>query len=215
MRVRVRATFRAVSSVVLNQYLYRGDAEIARAALGSAGIPAVVKADDEGGLNPGFYSDYRVALLVNEADLADAREVLGIDPPLEVPPQIRAAMLAHAQWAFPNEACGLIAGSPGRIEMVFCLSNRLASPTRYTIDPGEHYGAARFAEQCGLSILGAWHSHPNGDAAISPTDVAESPGGEWITLIVGNYAKATEAVRAFRTDDGNPIELEVVAEPTA
>lgn len=207
--------FLGVATVVLTEFLYRGDAEIARAALSSVGIPAIVKAEDEGGLNPGFYSEYRVALLVTEADAHDAREVLGIDQPLVVPPQIREAMMAHSRWAYPNEACGLIVGNGSRLEMVFCLTNRLASPSRYTIDPREHYGAAQFAEGRGLSILGAWHSHPNGDATMSPTDIAESPGGAWVSLIVGNFGKPSEAVRAFRTKDGRPIELEVITRPTA
>lgn len=201
-----------MSTVVVHQYLYRGEAEIARAALSSVGIPAIVNAEDEGGLNPGFYSEFRVALLVNEGDARDAREVLGIDHPLVVPLQVREAMLAHAHWDYPNEACGLVAGRGERIEMVFCLTNRLDSRTRYTIDPREHYGAAQFAEQCGMEILGAWHSHPNGDATISPTDIAESPGGDWVTLIVGNFGKPSEAVRGFRTDDGYPRELELITE---
>ncbi|NND03558.1 MAG: hypothetical protein HKN91_12305 [Acidimicrobiia bacterium] len=199
-----------MSTVTVNQYLYRGEAEIALAALSSAGIPAIVEAEDEGGLNPGFYSEFRVALLVNEQDVRDARDVLGIDHPLVVPEQVREAMLAHALWGYPNEACGLLAGSDERVAMVFCLTNRLSSRTSYTIDPREHYGAAQFAERCGLEIVGAWHSHPNGDATISPTDVAESPGGDWVTMIVGNFGKPSEAVRAFRTEEGRPRELELV-----
>lgn len=204
-----------MSTVVLNQYLFRGDAEIARAALDSAGIAAIVKAEDEGGLNPGFYSEFRVALLVNESDARDARQVLGLDQPMVIPGQVRDAMLAHANWALPNEACGLLAGTATEVALVFCLSNRLASPTRYTIDPREHFGAARLSENWGLSILGAWHSHPNGDAAISQTDVAESPGGEWLTVIVGNYAKPGEVVRAYRTEAGSAVELEVVIVSTS
>ncbi len=204
-----------MSTIVLAEYLFRGEAEISRAVLESAGIPAIVKAEDEGGLNPGFYSDFRVTLLVNEADARDAREVLGIDQPLVVPAQVREAMMAHSLWGYPNEACGLLAGTETGVEMVFCLTNRLASSTRYTIDPREHYGAARLAERYGLSILGAWHSHPNGDATISPTDIAESPGGSWITLITGRFGKSSEAIRAYRTEGNSPIELEVIVEPTA
>lgn len=199
-------------TVAVKQYLYRDEAEIGRAALNSAGIAAVVRAEDEGGLSPGFYSEFRVALLVNDSDLATAREVLGIAAPLILPRQVREAMLAHARWAYPNEACGLIAGEADRVGLVLCLTNRLDSPVRYSIDPREHYGAAKFAEACGLTIMGAWHSHPNGDASISATDIAESPGGSWITLIVGNYAKARDSVRAYRTDSEGVLELEIVGE---
>ena len=37
-------------------YTTRSDAEIVRARLLSEGIEAMVIADDEGGLNPGFYA---------------------------------------------------------------------------------------------------------------------------------------------------------------
>jgi len=53
----------------------RSDAEIARAVLASAGIRSVVRADDEGGLNPGFFSEYGVRVEVR-ADEADAARVL-------------------------------------------------------------------------------------------------------------------------------------------
>lgn len=193
--------------VTVAEYLYRGDAEVGRAALTSAGISALIRADDEGGLNPGFYTDFRVSLQVNAVDLAEARRVLGIEPPLLVPVQIREAMLAHSRWSYPNEACGLLAGTDHEVALVVCLTNRLAAPTRYSIDPREHFGAARFAESCGWSILGAWHSHPHGDAELSATDVAESPGGSWITLVVGNRAKRGETFRAYRTSGDVVFEL--------
>lgn len=54
----------------------RHEAEIGWAALRSAGIEAMVIADDEGGLNPGFFAEYAVRLVVRDEDLADARAVL-------------------------------------------------------------------------------------------------------------------------------------------
>ena len=93
--------------------------------------------------------------------------------------------------------------------MVFCLTNRDASPSRYTIDPGEHYGAMRFAEACGWDIVGAWHSHPNGDAVLSSVDRAESPGGDWITVVVGNGPLTGPPIRAYRTDGPAVSELAI------
>jgi proteasome lid subunit RPN8/RPN11 len=200
----------AASTVVVGEYLYRGEAEISRAHLAAEGIPAVVRADDEGGLNPGFFSEYRVALLVNAEDAAAARDVLGIEQPLVVPHEIRRAILAHSSWAYPNEACGLLAGDDRGISLVFCLTNRLHSPTRYTIDPREYFGSMRYAERQGLSIVGAWHSHPAGDASLSGTDISSSPGGPWITMVIGNRTAGGDAIKAFRTAEGAAIERPVV-----
>ena len=54
----------------------RGDAEITRALLADGGIDALVQADDEGGLNPGFFRDYAVRVVVREADATAARDLL-------------------------------------------------------------------------------------------------------------------------------------------
>ena len=203
----------AEPTLVIGEYLYRGDAEIARAQLVGEGIAALVRADDEGGLNPGFFSEYRVVLLVNSTDAARARDVLGLEHPLFIPHEVRRAMVAHSGWAYPNEACGLLAGDAHSISLVFCLSNRLHSPNGYTIDPREHFGAMRYAERQGLAIVGAWHSHPAGDAMLSETDVASSPGGEWVTVVVGNLALRGQSIRAFRTEDDIAVERVVVNQP--
>lgn len=197
------------ATVAVADYLFRGDAEVARALLDSEGIRAHVRADDEGGLNPGFFSEYRIVLEVNAADVGDARAVLGLGDTLLIPNEIQAGMTAHAEWAHPHEACGLLAGGDGVIEMVFCLSNRDASPTRYTIDPGEHYGAMRYAEGRGWDIVGAWHSHPEGDAVLSNVDLSQSPGGDWITVVVGNGSLSGPPIRAYRTDGPAVTELAI------
>lgn len=197
------------ATIGVADYLYRGEAEVAKALLASQGIPALVRADDEGGLNPGFFSEYRVVLLVNAHDLDEARAVLGLGRSLVIPDEIQEAMTGHSGWAHPHEACGLLAGSQDAIAMVFCLSNRDASPIRYTIDPHEHYGAMRYAESRGWNIVGAWHSHPTGDAVLSNTDLELSPGGEWITVVVGGGSLSGPPIRAYRTDGPSAIELAI------
>jgi hypothetical protein len=57
-------------------YELRHEAEVARALLDSAGIEAVVVADDEGGLNPGFFARYGIRVVVRSTDLDDARHLL-------------------------------------------------------------------------------------------------------------------------------------------
>jgi len=199
-------------SVALGSFLYRGEAEVARARLDSHGIPAYVRADDEGGLNPGFFRDYRVVLVVPADRAAEALTILGAmaGGDLEMPAQVVGAMMQHSRWAVPHEACGLLAGSDAQIRMVFCLSNRDASATSYTIDPGEYFGAIRYAGRFGCEIVGAWHSHPDGLAELSPTDIASSPGGRWVTAVVGLGEPAGSSVRAFRTDGNLVVQVPIV-----
>ena len=55
----------------------RGDAEIARALLDDAGLDVLVQAENEGGLNPGFYRDYGVRVVVRSSDSDEAVAILG------------------------------------------------------------------------------------------------------------------------------------------
>jgi len=64
--------------VVLKTFLTRIDADLAKAALESAGIEAVVGADDVGGTKPSLWMG-GVTLLVRAEDQHDARKILGDD----------------------------------------------------------------------------------------------------------------------------------------
>ncbi|MCL1597705.1 MAG: hypothetical protein M3094_00865, partial [Actinomycetia bacterium] len=88
--------------VTINVYPYRADAELAVARLAADGIKSVVRDDNEGGLNPGFFKQYGVRIEVAVEDVDDAFESLGIERVL-VPRQVADAMFSHAAWAYPNE----------------------------------------------------------------------------------------------------------------
>lgn len=178
-------------------FIRRGDAEVAAARLRAAGIESLVAADDEGGLNPGFYRSYGVRLTVLPQDLAAAREILGLGP-IEVPEQALEAMRAHTAFCAPAEACGLLAfDADGRLRMVYPCTNGDASPHRFTVDPREHLMASRSAEARSWEIAGLFHSHPSGPAVPSATDVERHPDPSWVSLIIGGDGE----VRAFVIDD--------------
>ncbi len=107
-------------------------------------------------------------------------------------------MVAHAGFALPNEACGLLAADrDGRLRMAYCLTNVDDSPTRYTVDPVEHHHAIRHADRNGWDIAGVYHSHPGSAAYPSRRDVAQALDPEWLYVIVG-----AGEVRAFWIRDG-------------
>ncbi len=184
-------------------YSTRGDAEVGRVVLDAGGVRALVMADDEGGLNPGFYRDYGVRLVVDGDDLASARVLLGI---IVLDPQIVAAVRQHARFCTPNEACGLLAlDASGAVRMVYCCTNTDESPRLFTIDPEEHFRAMGHAESNGWEIAGAFHSHPDAEARPSRTDIDRWADPTWIHLIVGSKGE----VRGYRMVDGSVDELNV------
>ncbi len=120
-------------------------------------------------------------------------------------PQVGEAMIAHARFSHPQEACGLLAGASGSVRMVYCLTNRDRSPTRFTVDPTEHFRAMRHAEQRGWQIMGVFHSHPSTAAEPSVLDVAGALDPQWLYVVVGLSGPAPE-VRAFDICHGDVTE---------
>jgi [CysO sulfur-carrier protein]-S-L-cysteine hydrolase len=112
----------------------------------------------------------------------------------------RADMLQHARADAPNECCGLLVGRRGVIEGSVRARNLQASPTRYLIDPQDHFAAMRSARAQGLHVVGAYHSHPGGAPTPSPSDVAEASGGsEFLYVIV---SPSDDEVRGYFVKNG-------------
>jgi len=198
--------------VTLNVYPYRADAELAVARLAADGIKAVVRDDNEGGLNPGFFKHYGVRIEVDADDLEDAFESLGIER-LIVPRQIADAMFAHAGWGYPSEACGLVAvDDHGAPVMVFCLTNTADGDDRFTIDPIEYFGCVEFAESRGWVIGGVFHSHVSSDPYPSRIDVDAGGDPDWVHYIVGPVTGARLTVRAFTIDDDHVSEVSLTVQ---
>lgn len=132
---------------------------------------------------------------------------------MELPGEIRRAMVAHALFSLPEEACGLLAADEeGGLRMAYCLSNVEHSPSAYALEPQEHFRALRHAEACGWHLAGVFHSHPRGPAYPSPTDVARALEPDWLHVVVGLAHPAAPEVRAFWIREGDIAE-ELLAEP--
>lgn len=91
---------------------------------------------------------------------------------------------AHARETAPDECCGLLIGTPERIDRAVPTRNLRASPNRYLVDPAEHFAARRAARKEGLAVVGAYHSHPGGPAVPSAVDLAEAFDKGFLSIIV-------------------------------
>ena len=116
--------------------------------------------------------------------------------------QLVDAMVQHARFCAPDEACGLLAvDRAGTPVMAYCLSNVHTSPRhRFTVDPVEHYRAMRHAEGNGWAIGGSFHSHPMGRAVPSSLDIAGAVDPHWWYAVVGPVSRPE--VRVFRIVGG-------------
>ena len=131
--------------------------------------------------------------------------------PIQLRPEVYEAMLTHARFTYPEEACGLLAGpTSSEIEMAFCLTNRERSPYRFTVDPTEHYRSIRHAEARGWDVVGVFHSHPASAAVPSRADVAGALDPEWSYFVVSLESEEAPDVRAFAIRDGVVTERSIV-----
>ncbi|MDW8328208.1 MAG: M67 family metallopeptidase, partial [Anaerolineales bacterium] len=80
----------------------------------------------------------------------------------------------HLTRELPNEACGLLGGRAGVVEQVIAVENAARSPVRYRMDPARQLEAMLAIEAAGLELTAIYHSHPNGPATPSLTDIAEA-----------------------------------------
>ena len=129
---------------------------------------------------------------------------------------VRDAVLGHARRALPNECCGLLigvsAGADTRITRAWAARNLRRTPTRYLIDPADHFAAIRAARRAGLAVVGAYHSHPASPPSPSATDAREADDTSLLYVIA---SPAPAEVRAYRLDAGRfrRVELRMPVSP--
>lgn len=101
------------------------------------------------------------------------------------------AIVADCEKALPNEACGLIAGYrldggeslvSGRI---YPAVNEERSPTAYRVRPEDQLKVLLDIENEGMDPIGIYHSHPEGLACPSQTDIDQAFYPEAVYVIVG------------------------------
>ena len=78
------------------------------------------------------------------------------------------AIVAHARDALPGECCGLLIGTPARIDSAYPARNLETGTTRFLIDPRDHFGAVHAARDSKRFVIGVYHSHPKASAAPIP-----------------------------------------------
>jgi len=84
------------------------------------------------------------------------------------------AMQRHLTSEAPLEACGMLAGKEGVVELVLAVKNAAQSKVRFQMEPRAQLRAMQQIEAEGLDLLAIFHSHPRGASVPSPTDIQEA-----------------------------------------
>jgi proteasome lid subunit RPN8/RPN11 len=119
-------------------------------------------------------------------------------------------LLDWAESAGTHECCGLLRGEGDRVAAVQLSQNVAADPTRYfEIDPAALFSAGRDVRSGGIPVLGYFHSHPNGVAAPSATDIAQaaSDGRFWLIIAAGAITAWQPVVAGTQVSGFTPVAL--------
>ena len=121
---------------------------------------------------------------------------------LYLPRHLLDQIVQHARKDYPREACGLLIGSclyDARFVMQLAVSANLAAdPLRqFEIDSALHLKLQADLRSSDRAIIGLYHSHPDGQAAPSPSDLAGAWIENFVWLIVGSSAEGPVQSGAF------------------
>lgn len=75
-----------MAAMVLTTFSSRMEADVAVAKLASSGIDAWIQTDSANGFEPQWDFIRGVKVLTQQIDIADAAEILGVEPPEPLPP---------------------------------------------------------------------------------------------------------------------------------
>jgi proteasome lid subunit RPN8/RPN11 len=121
-----------------------------------------------------------------------------------------AELVAHAREEEPNECCGYLRGSRGKVEDVVRAVNERHSPYGYELDHRSLFAANELDED-GFEV-GIYHSHPRSPAEPSQTDINLATYPHWTYLIVSLQNGDDPVVRAWRIEGGRVAEEALVVE---
>jgi proteasome lid subunit RPN8/RPN11 len=133
-----------------------------------------------------------------------------------LPESIREQILIHLLDATPNEGVGLLAVVPPTITddgvreamavRFYPGTNIEASPSRFTMDPGEVIAAFREIRETGWQLGAIVHSHVTGPATPSTTDLREARYPEALLMIV-SFADQPAHVRVWRVAQEHDLRI--------
>ena len=128
---------------------------------------------------------------------------------LEIPTTILQQMVAQAKALAPIEVCGILAGSNGKVEKFYKMTNADNSRTHYMMDPSEQFATVKDIRSAGLEMLAIYHSHPETPARPSAEDIrlALTPNVTYVIVSLQNTNGS--AVKGFRIAGTNVTEVPI------
>ena len=132
---------------------------------------------------------------------------------IEISDEFVLEMVEHSRLENPNECCGILAGTEGKVTKLYRIQNSTPSPFRYVMDPNEQLKAMKDADERSLDLMAFYHSHTHSPAYPSDTDIRMATESGWVDfcyVLVSLEDSSKPDVRFFDISaDGNVDEEEV------
>ena len=132
---------------------------------------------------------------------------------IEISDEFVLEMIEHSRLENPNECCGILAGTEGKVTKLYRIQNSTPSPFRYVMDPNEQLKAMKDADERSLDLMAFYHSHTHSPAYPSDTDIRMATESGWVDfcyVLVSLEDSSKPDVRFFDVSaDGNVKEEEV------
>ena len=132
---------------------------------------------------------------------------------MRLPSALADQIIEHARAEFPNECCGLIAGSGDLATRVLPTTNAEGTPFMYVMDPREQMELMDAIEDAGEDLVAIYHSHTRSAAYPSKTDVELAFFAEPLYVIVSLQDSDEPVIRAFRLARSAPEGEQITEEP--
>ena len=118
-------------------------------------------------------------------------------------PEAGTEMRRRARRAYPQECCGFLLGTSGKVAAIRPAPNSLSGDRRFGfhIDAAEVRDAWLSARRQNMDILGTYHSHPGGD--VRPSEQDRQSG--WELQVIASIAPP------FATHDGDVLSIHLNA----
>jgi proteasome lid subunit RPN8/RPN11 len=124
--------------------------------------------------------------------------------------QVRT-IATHALTSRPYEACGIIGGIDNRVTQVIPAPNTATDPYHhYHIDDRTLTDAMFRLQRAGMTIVGFYHSHPDGSCRPSPSDIHQANYPHTAYIIIG-LAEGWLQMAAWEMNRGEvtPVEIHI------
>lgn len=129
---------------------------------------------------------------------------------IEITPEQKEKILEHARAAYPNEACGILAGKEGRVSTVYAMKNASDAPALcYFMDPAEQLKVMKEIREGGKEMIAIYHSHASAPAYPSAKDVELAFYTDVVYLIISFVNREKPAIAGFRIIEGKIKEEEL------